>query len=171
MSTQINITSGSGGTSDTKFKSISSIQGTTITGSVGVGISSSVFIPSGTLDNNTIIDVLVASRRQSGSGTVQIQIYLNNTNSLTGATLMATGLNFTSNNWNGKLIRSFFVSGNTLVTNAPPTSLLNIDLSTPSTPTSYSYDPTTTDLYIIFAMNNLSTDNVSFTNGHKVLCY
>lgn len=155
---------------DTKFKAISSTQGASING-ITTAISSSVFIPSGTLTTNSMIDVLLAARRQAGAGTVQAQIYLNSTNSLTGATLWAIGLNFTSNNWNGKIIRSWFFNGNTLVTNVPPSALANLDISTPNTPSSYTYNPATTDLYIMFAMANLSADNISYTNGYKILCY
>jgi hypothetical protein len=161
-----------GGSSDFKFKAISSTQGTSVTGINGVAISSSVFIPSGTLTaNDNIIDVLWAGRRQSGSGTVQAQLYLNNTNSLTGATLMGIGLNYTSNNWNGKQFRTLFQNGNTLVTNQNPVSLSNTDYSTPASPSTYVYNPLTDNLYIIFAMNNLSVDNISYTNGYRVLCY
>lgn len=158
--------------SDFKFKEISSTQGTSVTGINGVAISSSVFIPSGTLTaTNNIIEILWAARRVSGTGTVQAQVYLNTTNSLTGATLMGIGLNYTSNNWNGKQFRTLFQNGNTLVTNVVPSALANTDYSTPSTPSAYNYNPTTDNLYIIFAMNNLNVDNVSFTNGYRVLCY
>jgi hypothetical protein len=118
-----------------------------------------------------MIDVVFAARRQAGAGTVQAMIYLNSINSLTGATLWATALNYTSNNWNGKISRTWFFNGNTLVTNVIPTALSNTDFSTPSTPTAYTYNPATTNLYILFAMTNLSADNVSYTNGYKVLCY
>lgn len=155
---------------DTKFKATSSVQGTSING-ILTGISSSVFIPSGTLTTNTVFDILLAARKQAGTGTVQAQIYLNSTNSLTGATLWAIGLNYTSTNWNGKMFRSWFMNGNTIVTNVIPSALSNTDISTPSTPTSYNYNPVTDNLYIIFAMANLSADNISYTNGYKVLCY
>jgi len=164
--------SGGGGASDFKFKAISSTQGTSVTGINGVAISSSVFIPSGTLTaNDNIIDLLWAGRRQSGAGVVQAQLYLNNTNSLTGATLFAIGLNYTSNNWNGKHLRTLFQNGNTLVTNQTPSALSNTDYSTPASPSTYAYNPLTDDLYIIFAMNNLNANNISYTNGYKVLCY
>jgi|688.fasta_scaffold633124_2 hypothetical protein len=161
-----------GGSSDFKFKAISTTQGTSVTGITGVGISSSVLIPSGTLTaTDNILDIVWAARRQTGSGVVQAQLYLNNTNSLTGATLFAIGLNYTSNNWNGKQLRTLFQNGNTLFTNQTPSSLANTDYSTPAAPSTYAYNPLTDNLYIIFAMNNLSLDNVSFTNGYRVLCY
>jgi hypothetical protein len=166
----LNIPQYSGGSNAFKFKAISSTQGTSVNGIV-TGISSSVFIPSGTLNIDSIIDVVFAARRQAGTGTVQAMIYLNNSNSLTGATLWAIGLNYTSNNWNGKMSRTWFFNGNALVTNVIPTALANTDFSTPSTPTSYAYNPSTDNLYIHFVMTNLSADNIAYTNGYKVLCY
>jgi hypothetical protein len=167
----LNIPQYSGGSNAFKFKAISSTQGTTITGIAGVGISSFVHIPSNTLTaTDNLIDILWSARSQTG-GVVQAQMYLNNTDSLTGATLFAIGLNYTSNNWNGKHFRTLFQNGNTLVTNQTPSALSNTDYSTPAPPTSYAYNPVTDNLYIIFAMNNLGTTSISYTTGYKVLCY
>ena len=159
-----------GGASAFQFKAISSTQGTSITGIVGSAISSSVLIPAGTL-SNSFIDLVVAARRQAGTGTVQLQVYLNTTNSLTGATLFSSSLNFTSNNWNGKTARTYLQNGNTLVTSVPPSTLQNFDFGTPATPAAYTYNSATDNLWVIFAMNNGNTDNVSFTNGYRLLCY
>lgn len=160
------------GGSGFKFKAISTTQGTSVTGINGVAISSFILIPSGTLTaNNNILDLVWAGRRQAGTGVVQAQLYLNNTNSLTGATLFAIGLNYTSNNWNGKHFRTLFQNGNTLVTNQTPSALSNTDYSTPASPSTYAYNPLTDNLYIILAMNNLAVDNISYTNGYKLLCY
>lgn len=155
-----------------QFRSISTVKGTVITGVIGVRKSSSVFIPKGTLkEDDTIIEIMVGGLRETGSGTVQLMIYLNDTDSLTGATLMATGLNYTSNNWNGKMLRTFPLTNGVLTTTVAPGSLSMIDTTTPQTPSTYSYDPITDDLYVILAMNNLATNNISYTNFHKIICY
>lgn len=155
-----------------QFKSVSTTQGTTITGVTGIRVSSSVLIPKSTLKvDETIIEIMVGGFREAGSNTVQLMIYLNDTNSLTGATLMATGLNYTSNNWNGKMLRTFPLTNGVLRTTVAPGFLAMIDTTTPQAPSSYSYNPATEDLYIIFAMNNLATNNVSYTNFHKIICY
>jgi hypothetical protein len=155
-----------------QFKSVSTTQGTTITGVTGIRVSSSVLIPKGTLNvDETIIEIMVGGFREAGSNTVQLMIYLNDTNSLTGATLMATGLNYTSNNWNGKMLRTFPLTNGVLTTTVAPGFLAMIDTTTPQTPSTYSYDPVADDLYVILAMNNLATNNISYTNFHKIICY
>jgi hypothetical protein len=145
----------------TNPRTLSSVNGSNLTGTANQ-ISASVLIPSGTISTNNSIFVNSLLTKTAGSSTSTGRIYINTSNSLTGATLLATlnGMN-ASNNYQ-RIYRTYFFDGtnlNGLLANAAGSSdvLTNIITLTPFNPA--------TAYYLIFAVQNSSTtpDNL----GHK----
>jgi len=142
-------------------RTLESVNGLNLTGSTNQ-ISASVLIPSGTLVTNNSIFINSLLTKTAGSSTSTGRIYINTSNSLSGATLLATlnGMN-ASNNYQ-RIYRTYYFDGtnlNGLLANAAASSELvsNIITLTPFNPA--------TDYYLIFAVQNSSTtpDNL----GHK----
>lgn len=146
----------------TNPRTLANLNGSNLIGSTNQ-ISASVLIPSGTMVTNNSIYVRNLLTKTAGSTTSTGRIYINTTNSLTGATLLATA----SASMNGALYfqrfeRSFYFDGTNLnVYN--PTNAISTDL-TVGTMTLVSFNPSN-DYYLIFAVQNGTTtpDNL----GHK----
>ncbi len=86
-----------GGSSNPSVIAISITDGTPITGATST-ISTSLLVPANTISTNAILLINWAIQRVSGAtGTVSNQIYINTSNTLTGATLVATGGNLATN--------------------------------------------------------------------------
>ena len=145
----------------TNPRTLASVNGSNLTGNTNQ-ISASVLIPSGTLVTNNSIFINSLLTKTAGSTTSTGRIYINTTNSLSGATLLATlnGMN-ASNNYQ-RIYRTYFFDGtnlNGLLANAAGSSdvLTNIITLTPFNPA--------TAYYLIFAVQNSTTtpDNL----GHK----
>jgi hypothetical protein len=77
-------------------------------------ISASVLIPSGTLVANNTIHIRSMVMKTAGTTGGQVRLYINTTNSLTGATQIATGAGMASNNYIQQFWRSFFFDGSSL---------------------------------------------------------
>jgi hypothetical protein len=142
-------------------RTLTSINGSNLIGTANQ-ISASVLIPAGTLVANNSIFINSLLTKTAGSTTSTGRIYINTTNSLSGATLLATlnGMN-ASNNYQ-RIYRTYFFDGtnlNGLLANAAGSSdvLTNIITLTPFNPANA--------YYLIFAVQNSSTtpDNL----GHK----
>lgn len=146
----------------TNPRTLSSVVGLNLTGTTNQ-VSASVLIPAGTMVTNNSIYVRNLLTKTAGSTTSTGRIYINTTNSLTGATLLATA----SLSMNGAIYfqrfeRNFYFDGTNLnVYN--PTSGISTDL-TAGTNTLFSFNPAN-DYYLIFAVQNSNTtpDNL----GHK----
>ncbi len=143
-------------------KTLSSIVGSNLTGSTNQ-ISASVLIPAGTLVANNSIYIRNLLTKTAGSTTSTGRIYINTSNSLTGATLIGTA----SQSMNGSIYfqrfeRNYFFDGTNLnVFN--PGSAISTDL-TVGTLTLVAFNPAI-DNYLLFAIQNSTTtpDNL----GHK----
>jgi hypothetical protein len=125
-------------------------------------ISASVLIPSGTLVANNTIHIRSMVMKTAGTTGGQVRLYINTTNSLTGATQIATGTGMASNNYIQQFWRSFFFDGSSLYlysTGNP----LSTDL-TQGPLTYYTLNPAN-NYYLLFAIQNstASPDNL----GHK----
>ena len=151
---------GSGNVS-TNPRTLASINGSNLPGNTNQ-ISASVLIPSGTISTNNSIFINSLLTKTAGSTTSTGRIYINTSNSLSGATLLATlnGMN-ASNNYQ-RIYRTYFFDGtnlNGLLANAAGSSdvLTNIITLTPFNPA--------TAYYLLFAVQNSSIipDNL----GHK----
>ena len=146
----------------TNPRTLSSVVGLNLTGTANQ-VSASVLIPAGTMVTNNSIYVRNLLTKTAGSTTSTGRIYINTTNSLTGATLLATA----SLSMNGAIYfqrfeRNFYFDGTNLnVYN--PTNGISTDL-TVGTMTLVSFNASI-DNYLLFAVQNGTTtpDNL----GHK----
>jgi len=142
-------------------RTLANVVGSNLTGTANQ-ISTSVLIPAGTLVTNNSIYIRNVLTKTAGSTTSTARIYLNTTNSLTGATLLATAGTMTSTTYIQRFERNFFFDGTNLnVYN--PSNGISTDL-TSGTNTLVAFNPAV-DYYLIFAVQNSSAtpDNL----GHK----
>jgi hypothetical protein len=145
----------------TNPRTLGNVVGSNLTGLTNQ-ISGSVLIPSGTMVTNNSIYVRNLLTKTAGSTTSTGRIYINTTNSLTGATLLGTSGGMNSSVYFQRFERSFYFDGTNLnVYN--PTNGISTDL-TAGTNTLFAFNPAN-DYYLIFAVQNSTTtpDNL----GHK----
>jgi hypothetical protein len=135
--------------------------GLNLTGSTNQ-ISGSVLIPAGTLTANKSIWVRNILTKTAGSTTSTGRIYMNTTNSLTGATLLATGQTMNGTTYFQRFERNFLFDGTNLIGISVVNGFAN-DL-TASTISNIAFN-SLVDNYLIFAVQNSSAtpDNL----GHK----
>jgi hypothetical protein len=142
-------------------RTLESVNGSNLTGTTNQ-ISASVLIPSETLVANNTIYIKNLLTKTAGSSSSTARIYINTSNSLTGATLLATANSMNSTNYHQRFDRNFFFDGTNLnVLN--PTSASSTDFTIGAI-TLVAFNPATA-YYLIFAVQNSSTtpDNL----GHK----
>jgi hypothetical protein len=150
---------------------VSNTLGTTITGAT-IAMSDSVLIPAGTFSSNCQIDLSwIPSRLTGASGTMQGLIYINSTASLTGATLMGTSANMTtaSQVTNNRCTRWIAVRSN--VATLPLTSALASSDFSPLNPTENLPFNNSSNIYIIFAINNVSGVTTGRNAGYRIIGY
>ena len=150
---------------------VSNTLGTTITGAT-IAMSDSVLIPAGTFSSNCQIDLSwIPSRLTGASGTMQGLIYINSTASLTGATLMGTSANMTTASLvtNNRCTRWIAVRSN-VATLVSTSGLASSDFS-PLTPTENLAFNNSSDIYIIFAINNVSGVTTGRNVGYRLVGY
>jgi hypothetical protein len=140
---------------------LTNINGNNLTGNTNQ-ISASVLIPAGTLVANNSIFINSLLTKTAGSTTSTPRIYINTTNSLSGATLLATLNGMNSSNYYQRIYRTYFFDGTNLnglnaLAAGSSDVFTNIITLTPFNPA--------TAYYLIFAVQNSSTtpDNL----GHK----
>lgn len=143
-------------------RTLANINGLNLTGNTNQ-ISASYRIAGGTLvaDNSIYIRNLLT--KSAGSTTSTARIYINTTNSLTGATLIATASQaMNSLNYFQRFERNFLFDG-THLNCYNPTNAISTDL-TVGTLTKVAFNPAI-DYFLIFAVQNSSTtpDNL----GHR----
>jgi len=145
----------------TNPRTLASVNGLNLTGTTNQ-ISASVLIPSGTLVANNSIYIRNLLTKTAGSTTSTGRIYINTSNSLTGATLLGTSAGMNSAVYLQRFERNFFFDGTNLNC-YNPTSGISTDL-TAGTNTLFAFNPAN-DYYLIFAVQNSTTtpDNL----GHK----
>jgi len=150
---------------------VSNTIGTTITGAT-IAMSDSVLIPAGTFSSNCQIDLTwIPSRLTGASGTMQGLIYINSTASLTGATLMGTSANMTTPSivTNNRCTRFIAVRSN-VATLVLTSGLASSDFS-PLNPTETLPFNNSSDIYIIFAINNVSGVTTGRNVGYRIIGY
>jgi len=125
-------------------------------------ISASYRIAGGTLVANNSIFINDLLTKTAGSTTSTARIYINTTNSLTGATLIGTASAMTSTTYIQRVFRTYYFNGTHLFV-YNPTSQLSTDV-TAGTITLVPFNPAI-DYFLIFAVQNSTTtpDNL----GHK----
>lgn len=148
-------------TPETNPSTLSSSVGLNLTGTT-MQISASVLIPAGTLVANNSIYVRNLLTKTAGSTTSSARIYLNTSNTITGATLLASGQNMTGANYFQRFERNFFFDGTNLNCFNTSTQVPH-DLAI-SSMALVAFNPLV-DNYLIFAVQNSTTtpDNL----GHK----
>jgi hypothetical protein len=141
-------------------KTLANVTGSNLTGTANQ-ISASVLIPANTLTANNTIQINGLLTKTSGSSTSTPRIYINTTNSLTGATLLATLGGMTGTNYYQRGLRGFYFDGTNINTLAP--TINNTTDFSAGVPTLVPLTITTA-YYLIFAVQNTSTtpDNLGW---------
>jgi len=145
----------------TNPRTLASINGSNLIGTANQ-ISASVLIPAGTMSTNNTIYIKNLLTKTVGSSTSTPRIYINTTNSLSGATLLATAALMNAATYHQRFERNFYFDGTNLNGYSASSAFAN-DLAS-STITLTAFNPATA-YYLIFAVQNTSTtpDNL----GHK----
>jgi hypothetical protein len=142
-------------------RTLASLIGSNLIGTANQ-ISTSYKIAGGTLVANNSIFINDLLTKTAGSTTSTGRIYINTSNSLTGATLIGTVGAMTSTTYIQRVFRTYYFNGtNLFVYN--PTSQLSTDV-TAGTITLVPFNPAI-DYYLIFAVQNSNTtpDNLGHT--------
>jgi len=145
----------------TNPRTLTSINGSNLTGNTNQ-ISASVLIPANTLVTNNTIYIKNLLTKSAGSTTSTGRIYINTSNSLSGATLLATSAQMNAATYHQRFDRNFYFDGTNL----------NVFIPTTASSTDFTvggitlvpFNPATA-YYLIFAVQNSTTtpDNL----GHK----
>jgi len=142
-------------------RTLASLIGSNLIGTANQ-ISTSYKIAGGTLVANNSIFINDLLTKTAGSTTSTGRIYINTSNSLTGATLIATVGAMTSTTYIQRVFRTYYFNGTHLLV-YNPTSQLSTDV-TAGTITLVPFNPAN-DYYLIFAVQNSNTtpDNLGHT--------
>ena len=141
-------------------RTLTSVNGSNLTGTTNQ-ISASVLIPAGTLVTNNSIYIRNLLTKTAGSTTSTGRIYINTSNSLTGATLLGTSAQMTGTNYIQNFQRNLFFDGTNLNVYLT-TGFVSNDLTTGGIAL-ISFNPAN-DYYLIFAVQNSTTtpDNLGW---------
>ena len=165
----LNIPQYSGGSSNPSVIALSATDGTAITGTTTETISRSLLIPANTYTSNGMLEVLARMTKTGALGTSNMRIYKNTSNTLTGATLIAsTGSNTAAIVFN-QAIRNFRINSNTL-SGFSANSSQTFDYASSSSALSSTTFTTNVDNYILFSIqlaNILDSVNVSMARVTK----
>jgi len=142
-------------------RTLTSVNGSNLTGTTNQ-ISASVLIPSGTLVANNTIYIKNLLTKTAGTTSSTGRIYINTSNSLTGATQIATASGMSATNYHQRFERNFYFDGTNLFCYSPSNGVSS-DLVQGAI-SLYSFNPAVNH-YLIFAVQNSTTtpDNL----GHK----
>ena len=154
-----------------KVPAVSNTIGTTITGLTNA-ISDSFLLPANTFSSNCQFELQwYPSRIIGSSGTTQGLVYINSTNSLTGATLLATSANMTTASvvTNNRCTRWIAVRSN-VATLVLTSGLASSDFS-PLTPTENLPFDNSSNIYLIFAINNVLGVTTGRNVGYRIVGY
>jgi hypothetical protein len=95
-------------------RTIDLVVGANVTGTTSITLSASILIPANTLTQTSVIDIVWRAIRVSGTaGNIIVSAYVNTTNSLSGATLLASINTMTFSNYYTQGKRSAFVNTGT----------------------------------------------------------
>lgn len=144
----------------TNPRTLASINGSNLTGTANQ-ISASVLIPVGTLVSNNTIYIQSLLTKTAGSTISTGRIYINTTNSLTGATLLGTTAQMTGSNYIQNFRRNIFFDGTNLNVYLT-TGFISSDLTVGGIAL-IPFNPATA-YYLIFAVQNSTTtpDNLGW---------
>jgi hypothetical protein len=147
--------------------------GTIVTGTTTNTITQSILIPANTFTSNNGLDVIARFTKTGSVGGGNYRMYINTSNSITGATLIATFYQIAA----GAVIqthqnsRSFFYNGTNLSNNVGPTASNVTDMiQTTVAQTSVAYN-SSVDYYLIFAIQLTNGADSSVMNGYRITQY
>jgi len=147
---------------------LTATDGTAVTGTTADTLSQSLLIPANTYLANGILEVICRMSKTGTASTSNIRIYKNTTNSLSGATLIATNTTITGTNVFSQMMRTFRINSNTLSGYSFGSSILN-DFASISAISSTTFT-TNVDNYIIFSIqlgNAADSANISMARAIK----
>lgn len=145
--------------------------GTTITGTTSATISATITVNANTLATNSILEFVWTTNRVSGTNsTIQSQVWVNTSNTLSGATQIATGGNLTSTQWNNKGWRDVQKLNTTAVTWLANSQIASDLSNATSAQTSLTLNNANT-LYFLFACLNLSASDSSYIHKIRITEY
>jgi len=143
--------------------------GTTVTGTTSATLSATITIPANTLATNSILEVVWSTVRSSGANNViQGQVYVNTSNSLTGATQIALGANIAAASSAVKGARDI-QKLNTSCQIMQVTQFAS-DFSVTAAPSTFTLNNANT-IYFLFACLNLSASDSSYINRIRITEY
>jgi hypothetical protein len=144
----------------TNPRTLASINGSNLTGTANQ-ISASVLIPANTLVSNNTIYIKGFLNKTAGSTNSTPRLYINTTNSLTGATLLGAGQGMGTSVYFQRFERNIFFDGTNLNGFLSGTSAANDYTSSGITLTSFN---PANNYYLIFAVQNSTTtpDNLGW---------
>ena len=154
-----------------KVPAVSNTIGTTITGLTNA-ISDSFLLPANTFSSNCQIELQwYPSRIVGASGTTQGLVYINSTNSLTGATLFATGPNMTLTTVSNVTCRRTLQVRSNVGTLVNTTTQQGSDTSFYVPTENLPFD-NTSGIYFLFVMNNVTNVLLQSRNvGYRLVGY
>jgi hypothetical protein len=154
-----------------KVPAVSNTIGTTITGLTNA-ISDSFLLPANTFSSNCQIELQwYPSRIVGSSGTTQGLVYINSTNSLTGATLVATGFNLINTGVSNITCRRTIQVRSNVGTLMSTGSQASSDFSVTQPTENLPFD-NTSGIYFLFVMNNLTNALLQSRNvGYRLVGY
>jgi hypothetical protein len=150
---------------------VSNTIGTTITGLTNA-ISDSFLLPANTFSSNCQFELQWYPSRIAGTGTAsQGLVYINSTNSLTGATLFATGGNLTNTGVTNVTCRRTVALRSNVGTLMSTTNQANSDFSGTQPTENLPFD-NSSDIYFLFVMNNVGGATLQSRNlGYRLVGY
>jgi hypothetical protein len=137
----------------TNPRTLASINGSNLPGNTNQ-ISASVLIPAGTISTNNTIYIKNLLTKSAGSSTSTGRIYINTSNSLSGATLLATAAQMNGASYHQRFDRNFYFDGTNLNVFIPTTASSS-DFTVGGI-TLVPFNPATA-YYLLFAVQNSST--------------
>jgi hypothetical protein len=165
----VTVTVSSGG-GTVKKVALQTTYGTAITSTTAELASSSILIPANTIPANCILDLSwMMERTLSSSNTTFTRCYINTSDTLTGASLLATG-QITTTLLTGRHIRQIAVNGSTWRI-ANTVQIITSDLSYGTTVLSTVTMATNQDIYLIFSVQNGNTSTTSQITFSSLLSY
>ena len=154
-----------------KVPAVSNTIGTTITGLTNA-ISDSFLLPASTFSSNCQLELQwYPSRIVGTTGTVQGLVYINSTNSLTGATLFATGANMSNSGVTNTTCRRTVAIRSNVGTLMSTSSQASSDFSGTQPTENLPFD-NTSGIYFLFVMNNVTNVLLQSRNvGYRLVGY
>ena len=154
-----------------KVPAVSNTIGTTITGLTNA-ISDSFLLPANTFSSNCQIELQWYSSRIVGlTGSTQGLVYINSTNSLTGATLVATGFTLSNSGVSNITCRRTIAVRSNLGTLMSTINPASSDFSS-TQPTENLPFNNSSDIYFLFVMNNVGNVLLQSRNvGYRLVGY